>query len=99
MQIFGFEIRRARKPETRFLGELVKIDLSPGDVCILMAHQPIRQEEAESMRQAWRAAVGDDVTLLVLGNDLRLGVLSPPRAAEVRERFGVENAVAMAVVS
>lgn len=98
MRILGFEITR-RKPATRFLGELVKVDLSAGDVCVLMVKQPVSQETAADMREAWRAAVGDDVTLLVLGNGMKLGILSPPQAAEVQERIADEKAVELAVAS
>jgi hypothetical protein len=53
---------------------------------------------AERLSSTWRAAVGDDVTLIVLDNGMRLGVLSPPQAAAVHERLtdalAVEEAVA-----
>lgn len=101
MKLFGFEVRRVAKPmpPTRFLGDLIKVDLSPGDVCILLAPGFVSKEQVVEMQGAWRAAVGDDVTLLVLGNGMKLGVLSPPQAAEVQERIADEQAVQLAVAS
>jgi hypothetical protein len=98
MRLFGFEIRRAAAPQTRFLGDLVKVDLAPGDVCVLMARRRLETGEAAQFSELWRAAVGDDVTLVVLDDGLKLGVLSPPQAAAVYERLedaeSVERAVA-----
>jgi hypothetical protein len=74
MNLFGLEIRRAPKEPTRFLGDLVKVDLSPGDVCVLMCRDTMTQETAGRITQLWRAAVGEDVTLVVLEAGMKLGV-------------------------
>ena len=97
MRFFGWELTRAKRPQTRFLGDLVKVDLSPGDVCVLMTQRVMAADEAERVRATWRATVGDDVTLVVLDPGMRLGVLSPPQAAAVHERVTDEAAVAAAV--
>lgn len=97
MKIFGFEITRAEPPQTRFLGSLIKVELSPGDVCVLMVTQALSAKEAERIRDVWRATVGDDVTLLVLDVGMKLGVLSPPQAQAVHERLADESNVALAI--
>lgn len=99
MRLLGFEITRSRKPQTRFLGDLVKVELSPGDVCVLMIREPMTDERLQSVTAAWRAAVGDSVTLVVLDDGKRLGVLSPPQAAEVHRRIQDQQAVEDAVTA
>lgn len=97
MRVFGFEITRAKKPQTRFLGDLVKVDLKAGDVCVLMAPRALPASEMQSITAAWRATIGDDVTLLIIDGSMKLGVLSPPQAAAVQERIESERAVEAAV--
>lgn len=97
MRIFGFEIRRSKRMPVRFLGDVVKVDLSPGDVCVLLARQVVSPKQLAEIRDAWRAAVGDDVTLMVLDDGMKLGVLSPPQAAAIHVRLIDEAAVEQAV--
>lgn len=87
MKLFGYEIRRAKPPATRFLGDILKVELSPGDVCVLMVRTPMSREATETVTQMWRATVGDDVTLVVLDDGMKIGVLSPPHARAVQERI------------
>lgn len=95
--MLGLEITRAKPPATRFLGEIAKVDLSPGDVCVLMARGAMTPDETRRVSAMWRATVGEDVTLVVLDNGMKLGVLSPPQAQAVHERLTDEEAVAKAV--
>lgn len=97
MRFLGLEITRASPPPTRFLGDLVKVTLSPGDVCVLMSRRHLTQDEASWLRDMWRASIGDAITLIVIDDGMRLGVLSPPEAAAVHERLSDASAVAEAV--
>lgn len=97
MKLFGFEIRRAKSKAVRFMGELVKLDVAPGDVCVLMCSQSLSQDGANRLRETWRFVMGDDVTLIVLDGGMRLGVLSPQKAAEVHARLEDEAVVEKAV--
>lgn len=97
MKLLGLEITRASKPATRFMGELVKVQLSPGDVCVLMARKTMAPEETERVSAMWRAVVGDEVTLIVLDDGMKLGVLSPPQAQAVHDRLQDEDAVERAI--
>lgn len=85
MTLFGWEITRAKSPQTRFLGDLVKVTLSPGDVCVLMCPDTISPEYAARMSETWRATIGDDVRCIVLDRGMKLGVLSPPQAAALHD--------------
>lgn len=97
MRIFGLEVRRVEKPQSRFLGELVKVDLSPGDVCVLLTREKLAPDAAARASAAFIAAFGEDVTLLILDGGMKIGVLSPPQAAEVHERLADERAVEQAL--
>jgi hypothetical protein len=97
VRAFGYEIRRASKPATRFIGEIVKVELSPGDVCVLMASARLSKEIVDGITATWRASVGDDITLIVLDEGLKLGVLSPPQAAVVHQKLTDEAVVQKAV--
>lgn len=97
MRLFGLEVRWAAAPPTRFLGDLVKVDLSPSDVCVLMCRDTMTPDSAARIQSYWLAAVGPDVTLIVLEAGMKLGVLSPPKAVEIHEKLKDEAAVAEAV--
>jgi hypothetical protein len=101
VKLFGLEIRRVPlpavpppaeppPPPTRYLGEVVKVDLAPGDVCVLMSRVTLAREDRQMIGDLWRATVGDDVTLIVLDDGAKLGVLSPPKAVAVHERLSDE---------
>lgn len=97
MRILGFEVSRAKREATRFLGDIAKVDLSPGDVCVLMARKPMSPEEVQRIGETWRLLVGDNVTLIVLEDGMKIGVLSPPQAAAVNERLNDTAAVDKAI--
>jgi hypothetical protein len=81
MRVFGYEFARVKPEPTRFLGDLTKINVSDGDVCVLMMPDRAGDELAARLRVEWQAIFGQQVTLLVLDNGGRIGVLSPQQAA------------------
>jgi hypothetical protein len=64
-------------PEIRFLGDLQRLDVKPGDTFVLTVDCDISQHEAESIQQLWAKVMGD-VRCLVLGKGMKLGAISAP---------------------
>lgn len=63
------------EPEIRYLGELQRLELKPGDVFVLSVPRELSNEEARIIRKQW-----DDnmpgVKLIVLSEGMTLGVVS-----------------------
>lgn len=98
MKLLGLEISFGQQPEEpRFLGDMVRLKLEPGDVCVLMVPGRISNETAERMREMWTTAIGEAVTLLVLDSGMRIGVLSPSQAAAAAVQIADGRAIATAV--
>lgn len=58
-------------------GQLQRLDLKPGDRCVLMTARVLSMDQVERLSAMWRGFfVGDEVPrLLILDQDTRLGVL------------------------
>lgn len=82
---------------TRFLGDLVRLELKDGDVCVLMMPGRISDEASARMREAWATAVGENVSLLVIDGGGRLGILSPGQAGLAALAIADGRAVSAAV--
>jgi len=92
MRLFGFDITRKKAERTHFLGELVRLQLKPDDVCVLMVRSAVSAEQAAKFAEHWRIKFGD-IPLMVLDNGMRLGVLSPPQAEQARMHITDSEAV------
>ncbi len=62
--------------EIRFLGDLQRIEVKPGDKFVLQVDFHPTAEMVGRFRDVWRAVMGDDVPLLVLEKGAKLGVVS-----------------------
>lgn len=99
MRILGFELRRVKPAAApvEFLGHMAKIQIVDGDVCVLMADRALSQAQRDDMANYWRLIFGDRVTLVVIDDGMKLGVLSPPRAAEVHRQIQDGKVIANAI--
>lgn len=96
MKLFGYELVRAKA--TRFLGDLAKVQIKQGDVCVLMANETVTPEEAKNFAAAWRAKFGE-TALIILDKGMRLGVLSPAQSAKATMHIEDAKAVDKALES
>lgn len=72
-------------PEIKFIGELQRVDVKPGDRFVMMTERPIRREEFEMLQGMWRGFIGSDENkLLVLDHGCRLGVVGAEAVPETR---------------
>ena len=62
--------------EIRFIGELQRVDVKPGDRFVIHTDQLLTPNMAEDLLRAWWRFVGKDgPPLMVLARGFRLGVL------------------------
>jgi len=65
--------------EIRYIGELQRLELKPGDRFVLTTDRPISHEQAERIKDVWHQFVGPERhELLILDNGMKLGVISEP---------------------
>lgn len=84
-----------KKPALTFLGDLTKIKVSPGDVFVVMPKRQISEATAQALSQAWEENFGPECPLVVLEEGMRIGVLSPDKAAEAQKTISeIEEAAA-----
>lgn len=76
-----------KKVPLGFTGDLVKLTVAPGDVFVVMPKRPISEATAEALRIVWEEHFGDDCPLVVLEEGMRIGVLSPDRAAAAQKQI------------
>ena len=76
-----------KTPPLSFMGDLVKLNVTPGDVFVVMPKRPISEATAEALRAVWEEHFGDDCPLVVLEEGMRIGVLSPDRAAAAHKKL------------
>lgn len=60
----------------RFLGDLQRLDVKPGDTFVLSVGGTISADMAEGLKKMWAAKMGEHVPLLILADGMRLGVVS-----------------------
>lgn len=65
--------------EIRYLGDLARLRLEPGDMLVLSCPQPLSFHQVERLREQMRKFMGDAAP--VLGGGIKLGVVSDPRKA------------------
>ncbi|EHM01149.1 hypothetical protein HMPREF9946_02224 [Acetobacteraceae bacterium AT-5844] len=62
--------------EIRFLGDLQRLEVKPGDRFVLTLERAPTPEVTQRVRQAWQAFVGGGVPLLILDPGMKLGAVS-----------------------
>jgi hypothetical protein len=80
-----------------FLGDLAKINVKPGDVFVIMPKRQISEATANALSQVWEENFGPECPLVVLEEGMRIGVLSPDRAAAAQKQIDEIEAVNKAV--
>lgn len=68
--------------DIRFVGEMTRVEVRPGDIFVLKCDQPISTETAEWLRESLSARL-DGAKVIVLDHSLSLGVIG---AAEIEEK-------------
>lgn len=67
--------------EIRFLGDLQRLQMQPGDLFVMTSDRPITNETARRLQEAWASVFGDEAErykLIVLGDGLKVGLISAP---------------------
>lgn len=62
--------------EVRFVGDLERLVVSPGDKFVLKAPGHLCEEERKSIIETMRNFLGENATVLVLEAGMELGVIS-----------------------
>lgn len=86
-----------KKAALNFLGDLTKITVSPGDVFVVMPKRQISEATAQALSQVWEENFGSDCPLVVLEEGMRIGVLSPDKAAAAQKQIQEIEAATQAV--
>lgn len=60
----------------RFLGDLQRLELRPGDKFVLMCDGHISRDVAQLIQHQWDTFAGPDVKLLILEDGFKLGAIS-----------------------
>lgn len=66
--------------EIRFLGDLERLELKPGDRFVLSCDGKISAENVARIQALWREFAGEDAhrfPLLILDGGMKLGVIAP----------------------
>lgn len=69
-----------RPEEIRFLGDLQRLAVKPGDRFVLTVPDVISGETAARIQASWKGFVGSDADapkLLILSGGMKLGVIGP----------------------
>lgn len=67
------------KPEIRFLGDLQRLELKPGDRFILSAPETLSRQQTDYIQTIWKEFVGGDTEkfkLLILVSGMKIGVIN-----------------------
>lgn len=86
-----------KKAALNFLGDLTKITVAPGDVFVVMPKRQISEATAQALSQVWEENFGPECPLVVLEEGMRIGVLSPDKAAEAQKQIQEIEAATQAV--
>lgn len=63
--------------EIRFIGDLQRVDIRPGDKFVLMVEKPVSAEAAKNIQRTWERFAGADSKLLILDSSVKLGAFGP----------------------
>jgi hypothetical protein len=64
----------------RFVGELQRLELRPGDKFVLVFPSHITHDTAERLKQTWKDFAGEDYPCAVISDGMKLAVLTDPSA-------------------
>lgn len=59
----------------RYLGDLQRLDLKPGDKFVLTVDHVLSAVECERLQQQWEAAMGIEYKVVILHGGMKLGVI------------------------
>lgn len=59
----------------RYLGDLQRLEVKPGDTYVLSVPVAISREQVERLKSRWSETVGDANKLIILSDGMRLGVI------------------------
>lgn len=69
--------------EVRWLGDLQRLDIKPGDKFVLTMPGSLSEETVSRIQQVWREFVGgDEPKILVLSAGMKLGVFGDAQDTE-----------------
>lgn len=87
----------SKKPALTFLGDIAKVTVAPGDVFVVMPKRQISEATAQALGQVWEDNFGSECPLVILEEGMRIGVLSPDKAAAAQKTISEIEEVAAAV--
>lgn len=64
-------------PEIRFLGDLQRLKIEPGDMFVLSIDDVLSHGMIKQIHEAWSEHLGGQHKLIVLGRGMRLGLVGP----------------------
>lgn len=67
--------------EIRYLGDLQRLEIRPGDKFVIRVNRPITLEHAEALREQWHRFAGNDIPVLILVGDTEIGAIGMGEAA------------------
>lgn len=76
-----------KKQGLSFLGDLAKVTVAPGDVFVVMPKRQISEATAQALSQLWEENFGSECPLIVLEEGMRIGILSPDKAAAAQKQI------------
>lgn len=82
MRIFGYEIRRHKPQHLAYVGEIAKVQVSDGDVMVIIPERPLADEHVAVLASVWEKNIGDKATLLFMDAGTKLAVISPDTKAK-----------------
>jgi hypothetical protein len=62
--------------EIKYLGDVQRLTMEPGDVLVLSVHDEISQEAAARLKEQVLATIGTDRKVMVLSRGMKVGVLA-----------------------
>lgn len=71
---------QANQHEVRYLGDVQRLVLAPGDVLVVKAPRVLSTEQQLRIREYISHQLGDDTRVIVLEQGCDIGVLSPQAA-------------------
>lgn len=95
MRIFGIEF--GRKKKVAYVGEIAKVKVSGNDMVVLTVPRSVDASELSRISSEWEKKFGDNATLLVLFDGMKIGVLSPEDKAEQFKKEQEDSAIAALV--
>lgn len=64
-------------PEVRYLGDVQRLQLKPGDCLVVQIDRPLSAEQMRLVREHCERVIGLGVPVLVLDQGIKVGVRTP----------------------